>query len=254
MSGSLHFEPILAASGIEFLVVLLIMAASAIFNWFQKRKNGQDDWSNVEKPTTTPKPGKPASAWEEELRRMLEGDAPTPSAPTPPVIREQPRPVIREQARPVPPPHPFSPPNPVPKATALRPPEVHSKKIYRGHCEQCEGHIEFPSDMMATDIRCPHCNKVTRLYPHTETVMERRNHKVQIAATKAVPWLEKLKESQRGRPSAFSPISKPAVPSDPGERKKSAEIQQVVSLLGNPRTARQAIIASTILNPPKAME
>jgi len=39
-----------------------------------------------------------------------------------------------------------------------------SQRTYlRGHCQQCEGHLEFPADALGDEINCPHCLQKTNL-------------------------------------------------------------------------------------------
>lgn len=95
------------------LTIGFFIAAAVVSAWL-KRKQGldaPDTWTQEDRPPIPPRrtatPGDPAAPpkpsravnWEEELRRMLEGDQP--AAPPPPVIvREQP-------ARPAPAPPPL---------------------------------------------------------------------------------------------------------------------------------------------------
>lgn len=98
-------------AGIEtFIIFLLFVAGSAIFNWWQKR--GQtEDWSQLDKPGAPPRQPRKTD-WEEDLRRMLEMEspaAPPPSRP-PPMVQEAPTrraPAIPVYQPPKPPPIPI---------------------------------------------------------------------------------------------------------------------------------------------------
>lgn len=249
IGNEIQLTPLLGASGVEFLVVLLLMAGSAIFNWWQKRKQGgQDEWSGLDRPQPPTRPGsppQPTTNWEEELRRMLEGQ--TPTAPPP----QAPPPVIREH-RPTPPPIPR--PSSVPTPPRV-PQPIHSVKTYRGHCEHCQGHIEFPTNLMGDDIRCPHCNQQTRLYPYSETAVERRAHRAEgspVLSGSSAPTLTAAQQALAARFAESAPRSSHAATVH--RREITGEVQEVVSMFRSPRTARQAVIASIILNPPKALE
>lgn len=243
MSGSdLHIIPMLAASGVEFLVILVIMAASAIFNWLQKRKQGdEDEWSGLDKPSQPPSPtstSRKTTNWEEELRRMLEGETPAAPPAAPPVIREQR----------TPPPLPRTTPAP------LAPP-VRTVKTYRAHCEHCDGHIEFPSDLMGTDIRCPHCYQQTRLNPYGDTAVERRAHRPELSPVLPSHTAVAPTHAQHALAARFAETAPRSSQAAKVQRRQiSGEVREVVSLFRNPRTARQAVIASIILNPPKSTE
>ncbi|MFN7140052.1 MAG: hypothetical protein ACK4UN_12025 [Limisphaerales bacterium] len=238
MSGSeTPFFPLVAQ--VEFLVILLLMAASAIYNWLQKKKEGQqDEWAEFEGRPTSTQQQKP-SDWEEELRRLLEGE--TPKSQPPPL---PPPPVIREHQRNVPTAPPVVHPQPAPLA-----PKAPVVKTHRALCEHCQGAIEFPANLMGDDIHCPHCYRQTRLYPHIETIAERRRHQAQVAST--APPMETI--SRGGLESATIAAHRMAV-AQTRRDERPAEVQQVIAMFRQPRTARQAVIASVILNPPKALD
>ncbi|MBA4150626.1 MAG: hypothetical protein H0X66_21140 [Verrucomicrobia bacterium] len=245
MNGSdIQVVPLFAA-GVEFLVVLLIMAASALFNWWQKRKQGeQDEWSGLDQPTP---PNAPTSAprqttnWEEELRRMLEGEQPAAPPAAPPVIREQ-RPTPRTATS-----------RPMPSPT---PPPVQPVKTYRGDCEHCNGHLEFPSNLTGSDIRCPHCHRQTRLFPLTEIIAEPRPQRPDLSPVPRRTAVQAPTHAEHALAARFAEVA-PRGSSHAAvvqRRETSYEVQKVVSLFQHPRTARHAVIASIILNPPKALE
>src|SRR5271165_1760439 len=78
---------------IKFLAFAVIVSISAISGWLKKRAAEQErkrrqmnpsagTATRPNQPVAPPQPARPAS-WEEELRRLLEGNAP--AAPPPPV-------------------------------------------------------------------------------------------------------------------------------------------------------------------------
>lgn len=100
-------NPFFAASGLESLITIAIFLGIAVVSAWLKRKQQADDdtetWpAEPHRPTPparpltptprpqVPRPTKPAS-WEEELRKLLEGDEPAPQPP-PVIVYETPRP------------------------------------------------------------------------------------------------------------------------------------------------------------------
>jgi hypothetical protein len=104
----------------ETLITILIFIGIAIFSsWLKRRQQADEDqpWPTSPTKRSTPPPSAPASqrpaqprptksvSWEEELRRLLEGEQPA-APPPPPVIVHEPRRV------PAPPPLPTAPARP----------------------------------------------------------------------------------------------------------------------------------------------
>ena len=98
------------------ITIAIFVVIAIISSWLKKKQEPEDEsWpgqspSPPDRPAERPKPRPKAASWEEELRRLLEGDEPA-SAPAPPVIvHEAPRPPRSPSAvpplRPVPPPVP----------------------------------------------------------------------------------------------------------------------------------------------------
>lgn len=251
---------VVLASVEGFLVILIIAAISSFFKWL-KNKGGEttdNDWWPKENtppqaPTTVPRrpsqTSQPPTArrdwpkqttnWEEELKRALQKT----SAPVPPPV----------PARPTPPLAPTQPTTPV-----MSVPKVFQQpKYYKAHCNNCNQHIEFPASTMGQVIACPNCHRPTVLRPFEETRVESVSHQAQLTT---------LTESQRRYETAsklpgtvdtemeqtmLQPVQ---ATSAEDFQKRSEEIQNVIDLLRRPQTARQAILASVILAPPKALE
>src|SRR5687767_14333810 len=99
MDTSFQIVPMFAA-GVEVIVFLVIAGISALWNWWQNRN--KSDWTKETTPQPGQRPQQKTTDWEDELRRMLEGDQPghKPTPPPPPV--SQPPPVIRHTVPPPP--------------------------------------------------------------------------------------------------------------------------------------------------------
>ena len=238
----------LFAAGLEFLVFLVIMGASALFNWIQKRSQKGSEWEDVERRPTGKPTRKATVNWEEELRKMLDVPSPQPPPVAPPPVIPQHRPT------PAPPPVPA----PVQRPTMHLPPVFQQVKMYKGHCEECGGHIEFPSNLMGETIVCPHCYKRTALQPYEDTRVEQISHQTEIASLKeSASAYERASHLDKAVAQRFQQLEQQPVSittTIESYKKRSAEIDSVVAMLRNPKTARQAVIASVILNPPKALE
>lgn len=247
----------LAASIESFFIFLLIAAGSALFNWFKKRGENGTDWSDVEGPTpprrtptprTSPAPpvAPPAKTtnWEEELRRMLEGTIPTTQAPPPIVIPERRIP-------------PAIPQQSAPERSMMSLPKSFDQKFYKAHCNNCDGHIEFPASAMDEVIPCPHCRQPTVLRPFEDTPVEVLAHQNVMADFKASDrtYEEASQLSQRVAAHMHDVGYKPVgLTSIESTRKLWPEVAETKALFKNAKTARQAMIASLIFGSPKALE
>ncbi len=185
--ASVHFTPMFAASIEGIFVFLIIAAVSAIFNAMKKKNGSEDDWSsretappNLPRPRETSKPyGRPEVTpkkvdWEEELIRILQGAG----AQVPPPRKVPPS---------IPPPVRKAPPV-VPKAQpksqpTMAVPEIfRGEKLYKGHCDNCGGYLEFlPKDMDAV-ISCPHCHRPTSLRPFIQTPVETLTQRKEVGS------------------------------------------------------------------------
>jgi hypothetical protein len=248
-----------------FFIFLLIAGGSALFNWIKKRGEKAEDWSDAElpraprrdstlergSPPPISQPPKQPTNWEEELRRMLEGT----TAPQPPPIRTPPPMVVLERKPPPPVPHQPAPVRPEPSAMSV--PKVFEQKYYKAHCNYCDEHIEFPSSAMEEVISCPHCLRPTVLRPFQETRVETLAHQTDLssfaAATKKYDAAANLSERVAAH---MHGVGHQAVgmTSIESTKKLWPEVAETKALFKNARTARQAIIASLILGPPKAFE
>jgi hypothetical protein len=248
----------LAASIESFFIFLLIAAGSAFFNWLKKRGENSEDWTQTENPGKPPtisshnSPGPPPTRattnWEEELRRMLEGAAPSTRNPNPPIIVPERKPVPATSRQPA--------VRDVERSTMALP-KSFDQKFYKAHCNNCDGHIEFPAAAMDEVISCPHCHRPTVLRSFEDTAVEKLAHRNVMADFDAT---EKTYEeaSQLSRRVAAHMHSVGHVPvgmtSIVSTKKVWPEVAETKALFKNAKTVRQAMIASLIFGPPKAFE
>ena len=221
---------------LTLLVFLLISGAAALLKRRQ-RTNETESWPEPPPassrpgpgtpPASAPRPG-PTGSWEEELRRLLEGETPVPPPrPVPPPIRPQ-RPPPAPRSVPPPLPRPLvitplpAPPPPLSAKPAARPPPKVEAMSPAGESS------EAPSARLATMAESTAAlHRASRLHDgvarHLEQIDAQTEH-----------HLVKTPASRR--------------------RSASPDLTQAVSLIRSPRSARQAVVAAMILGPPKALE
>ncbi len=239
----------------EQLILLLVFGAAAAFQHWLKNRDGGSDASDLEDlpPVKGSRGSSGTSDWEDELRRLLEGEQPITKSKAPP-----PLPAPRS-APASPAPRRSLPPEPVvishtwklPQSVVMEDgegPEVLSvarlrdaseahervarlqqrtaerlnqvsaahEHTYKTQCSHCEGRIEFPLSGIGSNISCPHCGRETRLL-----IREMDKH---LSYTTA----------HRNR--------------------RTPEAGQAIGMLNNRQSLRQAVIASVILAPPRALQ
>ena len=241
MNGSLPTG--LAADGLLAItdnpwIVLAIVVISAITSWVQSRnkKDGQaEPWGGEADETYqpyrrtggagAPNPNQPLD-WEEELKRLLEGKPPldstagTPPPPPPPIVRR------------VPPPPP-----PLPVSVARESlPTDHEGKPSR------ESAVT-PWQDVSLDTQ-PKPTKPLATLEHSTHAYQRASQLHETVAT----HLQRVDEQteKHGKPLVATVIPRRAA--------VTADARAVVALLRHPATARQAMLASLVLAPPKGME
>jgi hypothetical protein len=232
MKGHLH--PLLAAA--DTLITLLIFAALAVLSsWLKKRQRGdesQQPWTKDESGAPPPVPRSPAQrrpgpgrSWEEELRRLLEGEE---ARPAPPVIR----------APPPPPPAPVTKPRPLVRTPV---PSVEESEMDKGLT------VELPT--LAESAQ-----SYERASQLDQTVGDHMRQRAGLA-TAASAYLHasqlerKVAEHMR---RATEETRKLPVPRRAGA--VSNEATQVRSLLQDRRSIRSAVLASVILGSPRGLE
>jgi len=222
---------------LTLLVFLLISGAAALLKRRQ-RTNEPESLREPPPPSHGPVPGvppasaprpAPTSSWEEELRRLLEGETPVPppALPQPPPIQPQ---RLPPAPRPVPPPLPrpvvitprSAPPPPLPTKPGGR---AQPKVVTVTPVDESAGGAPGRLATMAESAAA--LQRANRLHDgvarHLEQVDAQTEH-----------HLVKTPTSRR--------------------RSVSPELTQAVSLTRRPRSARQAVVAALILGPPKALE
>ena len=102
----------LGAIEIKLIIAVLFLLASAISSWMKKRKEAEAEKERSAPPHRPHSAGSPPLqqpaqpvSWEEELRRLLQGETPGPQPIPPPIV-------VHETHRPAPP--PLAPPEPEP--------------------------------------------------------------------------------------------------------------------------------------------
>lgn len=213
-------------SWIPLLGFIGFVLVSALANYL-KRKQAEREAGNLPPDDAfQPRPNQPAprapqtkTSWEEEIRKLLEGET---GEPTPPVVP----PVMAERPRPVPP----------VAAPAALPPHLARNQVRRAAepPEDSEA-IGMPVPQMTVDIhtRLARLNESAAAYTRSSQLTERvtaRMHAVEKATAEARP------EAPRDR------------------RNTSTDIAEAVRLLRAPHSARQAMIASVVFGPPKSFE
>lgn len=224
----------------EIIVFLAIIIGSAIYNWIQSRKTEEesDDSPTAspqhaldEEPTTSaPAPRQPSQPrtghWEEELRRMLELDpprAPTRPPPPPPTPART-QPVLIEEPRRVQPPAIPKSSVPPPRPATVIQPGADRPSSARDRMKAMERDLQARAERTAAAAGAMHRT--------AKTARTARLFKNVAAAPMQL---------HRGEMTTH-------------RAQRSDTIAATVKLFQNPQGARQAILASLILGPPKSME
>ncbi|MBI5773440.1 MAG: hypothetical protein HZA89_06820 [Verrucomicrobia bacterium] len=204
----------------SFWIFIAFVAVSVISNWIKKKGEQQqeDPWTSDDetpsRPTAEPRRTAPPAPqkitnWEEELRRVLEGNIPTTSSPPPPL----PPPIVVVEQRPAPP----------PKSFELKSAPVLSRvRVEESSDEEMQGgRLATLSQSAAAHARASHLQ-------------------VQLA--------QRFQQSggSTARNTSTVPVAHRAAP--------TAEMAAIRQLFRQPSTVRQAVVASLILGPPKALE
>jgi hypothetical protein len=227
-------------ASIESLLILLVFVIiSGVSTWMQKRRQAAEEpqsWPDEDEfsqpptaqrpasgqrpgPTAPPPPPQPqpaTSSWEEELRRLLQGDRPTPPSP-----------------QPIPPPVPPSPPHPRPSP----PPVPASPRPVAA--SPYDTRRPVPKPPAAPSAPLPHFRPAA--LDRSAAAYQRASH---LAESVAGRMREVERRTQIHEPGAARVRRKPV----------SREINAARSLLQSPQAARQAVIASVILGPPRGLE
>ena len=217
-------------------LVLAIVIISALTRWYQKRnqKDGQaEPWGGEDEENSrsqrtagggpsAPNPNQPLN-WEEELKRLLEGKPPLDStASTPPPL---PPPIVRR----VPPP-------PMPQKVS---------RESQGIDEESLASRESSSPWKDTSLdSLPEPTKPLANLEHSTQAYQRATHLHETVAARMRHVDEQTEK--HGKPLAATRVLRRDI--------GSPDARAVVALLRQPATARQALLASFVLAPPKALE
>jgi hypothetical protein len=212
-----QFAIIIAAGLTSFIIFILIVVGSAIFNWLQQKAEEKKNQDMPHPPRRNPgMPPRPvAQNWEEELKRVLQT---TPRRASSPPIH-------------TPPP----PPLPVPRARASREdPELQPAPVPL---------FTFP------DVSRSLMEVQEESEPVPQAPVLGRLSESAAAHSRASSLQEMIAARLQGVDSAVSDplIAVPLV-------ERNEEIVAFVNSLRSPATIRQAFLASLVFSPPKAFE
>lgn len=209
------------------LIGLVIFVAIAALSHFLKRKQGGQRDTETDEATpparpgsSTPQPAGRQLSWEEELKRLLEGQAPVEEHAPPPVV------IVRRET-PAPPSLPVRrEPEPEETRRPLPLPPVFTRP---GPTEESESHERH-------DVETGHM-----------AVLREAASAHERASQLGDSFRERFESADRLAPTA------PATRSAVRVVKRSSEVESVVALLRQPKTARQVFIASAVFGQPKAL-
>ena len=208
----------------SFITFLVAITIAAVASWLKRRAAAgqQDDQPQNQagppRPPAQPRPPARPSSWEEELRRLLEGENAPPVAP-PPVFR--PPPVVVAQPAPKPVLRPSAPapaPTPIPRAVLVSPPRGVTS------APPLPASVQIPVEQMAPLIQSK------QAYERASQIDRKMAEHIQMVS---------------GQRVQSTVVTRRAI---------APEMLQAVSLLKSPRTARAAIVASFIFGPPRSLE
>lgn len=228
-------DALLFAANVEGAIILLVLwLLSALFNWIKRRAEEKQSGAPApapprpgEHPAPATAPATAAKTWEEELKRLLEGESPvvTPSPP-PPVITPPPPVLAPGRA------------TTTRRAAAVEPPSE-------------EGGL--PSRPVAT------LRKSEAAHRQGSTIGRRAGARLQQAqsfasAEAAFSSASQLHERVAARMRHVVDHTR-EVSSSPLEiRRHHVAATATLALLQSPQSARQAIVTALVLAPPKALE
>lgn len=239
------------------LVFVVIVLLSALSNWLKQKKELEQQRrrtlqappavtkrSAQGQPPSTVRPTQPAPPpkldWEEQLRRLLEGDV---GEPEPEVVPEP----MPTRAEPLP--KKAVPPPLIPQAGPVKPQE-HAQKppVVSGAPARQPQVVPAPMSPAPSPPA-----KAEQSYAGTSVSTELAKLEASAAAYKraaelAAQTAARLEEIARLR--GVGGYARSGVPTGG----VSPEVQQVREMLANPRSASQALIAAVIFGPPRALK
>jgi hypothetical protein len=242
-------DGLLFAASVEGAIILLVLwLLSALFNWIKRRAEEKQSGA----PAPVPPPGRPgehpapatapapaAKSWEEELKRLLEGESPV-FTPAPP-----------------PPPPPVAPPIivavPPPVLTPARTPARATANRRTAAVEPFSEESEAPSRPLATLRESEAAHRRTG---SLERRTGERLQKAQALATAEAAYssASQLHERVAARMRHVVDHTREAGSAPLETRRHHVAASATLALLQSPQSARQAIVTALVLAPPKAME
>ncbi len=238
---------VLFAASIEGAVILLVLwLLSALFDWIKRRAEKKQSGESppaplppIQQPTPATAPAPAAKTWEEELKRLLEGESPvfTPSPPHPPPPIAPPIIVT------------IPPPLPAPARTPARATATHHTAAVEPRSEESDA----PSRPLAT-LRESEAGR-----RRSSTLDRRTGERLQKAqafatAEAAFSSASHLHERVAARMRQAGDHTRETSPSSLETRRQHVAATATLALLQSPASARQAIVTALVLAPPKAME
>ncbi len=237
-------KPWFFAAGIETLITLLIFVGLSVLSSWLKNRNAEKGADDLPPPPRIPRrsrpnrPAQPASeqktaSWEEELRRLLEGESP--AAPPP-------QPILVERRVPEPPPLP-----PITQTPLIR---TASRRAVVQEEESAEGG--------GRAVNMPKLSQAASTQAYASQVDERAGERLRqggafAAANASFARASQLHELTAARMRHVSEQT-PARMAVTTRVSRTSEGVRVSAMLRDPESVRTAIVASIILGRPKAME
>ena len=207
----------------SFWIMVAIAIGSALVEWYQRRhqkRGGEQPGQELEPPMDTPRPAAPGEDWQAELRRLLEGErapqSPPPSAPPPVVVVPyDPKPAAEPEPKVTP---PVAPP-------IIRP----SKPVVISNPRPV---IDW-EDAAAPSAPLAHLTESAAAHHRVGALEEQALQRMLAAANRTEHPHATLPPPRRAQ---FDPA-----------------VAEVHAWLREPRTTRQAVMASVILGPPRGL-
>lgn len=215
--------PVLLLGALDSLWIMVLLAlGSAVVEWLQRRRqrqSGENPTPDVEPPPEGPRPVRRPEDWQEELRRLLEGETPPPRSepPSPPVV------VI-----------PSSPPPPAPLREV---PEPAAPPVIRP-----DRPVVVSAPRPVVDWEAAEAPTAPLAHLRESAAAHRRAKSLEAAT------IDRLRAA-----SAIGDHAPQAAPTR-HVQPLSPDAAQVRAWLSSPRTARQAVMASVILGPPRGLD
>ena len=237
-------KPWFFADGVSTLITLVVyVAISALSSWL-KNRNAEKSADELPPPPLIPRRGQPNRpsppareqkpvSWEEELRRLLEGESP--AAPPP-------QPIIIERRAPEPPP--------------LRPVTQTPPRLAAGRRAVAEEEQSAEGGGLAVDM--PTLSQAASTQAYAAQVDERAGKRLRQGGAFAAANASHVRASQLHELTAarMRRVSEqtPAMMAVTTRVSRTTEGVRVSAMLRHPESVRTAIVASIVLSQPKATE